>query len=31
MAKMIIVKKGGNHTAPQPCPFMVDMPMEKRQ
>ena len=30
MAKIIIVKKGGHIAAPQPCPFLVDMPEEKR-
>ena len=31
MAKIIIVKKGGNITAPLPCPFMVDLPAETKR
>ena len=30
MAKIIIVKKGGNITSPQPCPFMIDFGAERK-
>jgi hypothetical protein len=30
VAKIIIVKKGGNITSPQPCPFMIDWGTEKK-
>lgn len=31
MAKIIIVKKGGRITSPQPCPFMIDMPADGKR
>lgn len=31
MAKIIIVKKGNTPTAPQPCPYVIDWPMELRK
>ncbi len=31
MSKMIIVKKGSNPTAPNPCPWVVDMPAESKR
>jgi len=31
MAKIIIVKKGNTPTAPQPCPFVVDWPLDARK
>jgi hypothetical protein len=31
MSKIVIVKKSSNKTAPQPCPFLVDVPEEARK
>jgi hypothetical protein len=31
MAKVIIVKKGGNVSMQQPCPFMIDAPSDTKR
>ncbi len=31
MSKIVIVKKSNSKTAPQPCPFMIDVPEEVRK